>query len=364
MATRVAQEREELIGDTVGYHIRMERRASAKTRLTFCTTGIFLRQLLGSRENIDVTHVIVDEVHERNVDTDFLLSVLRGLMPKMPNLKIILMSATMDTTIFQDYFNVATGGICPSLEIPGFTYPVDIVHLNEIIDMLEYQVPYKFIKKDKNKSKDGAPKIDESFTDYQLVAKLVEYICTTTDKKYASSAENRAILIFMPGVAEIAKTVNSLSRSVVASMLQILPLHGGLSAHDQAKVFQLSPKGKRKVIVSTNIAETSLTINDVVVVIDRGRVKEMQYDSTNKMSVLLDTWTSVASANQRKGRAGRVSKGHCFRLFSRKTENKEMPDQQVAEILRVSLEQLCLQIKLIRLGSIQEFLSSVCISFM
>lgn len=356
VATRVADERVERLGGTVGYHIRMQVKASADTRLSFCTTGVLLRRLLNDRELRDVTHILVDEVHERNVDTDFLLTILRDLLPRRPDLTIVLMSATMNSELFSKYFNH-----CPVLDIPGFTYPVGCHYLEDIFPLLPNfnlstsarRLNWKKIVQE-SKLTDPVDiqmkTIDETKTDYMLIANLVQYLTQQTDL-------GGAILIFMSGVAEIDKTCQALSSQ--RTQLHILPLHGGLTPVDQAKVFDSAPKGKTKVIVSTNIAETSLTINDVVVVIDRGRLKEMQYDPVNRMSKLQDTWESRAAADQRKGRAGRVQNGYCYRLYSRRTESKAMQAQQTSEIFRVGLEQLCLQVKALGLGSIEGFLNKV-----
>ena len=196
--------------------------------------------------------------------------------------------------------------------------------------------------------------IDENKTDYGLIAAVVQHVMGSSN--YGSNTG--AILIFMSGVAEINKTCTALQQIGMGN-LHVLPLHGGLTPGDQARVFNPAPSGKRKVIVSTNIAETSLTINDVTVVIDRGRLKEMGYDPVNRMSRLQDTWISRAAADQRKGRAGRVQNGHCFRLYSRRVEKNTMMAQQTSEIFRVALEQLCLQIKALKLGGVEKFLSKV-----
>ncbi|KAF1336029.1 Atp-dependent RNA helicase, partial [Globisporangium splendens] len=373
VATRVAQERCEDIADIVGYQIRMDAKKSANTRLLFCTTGVLLRRLLTDRSLSGVSHVIVDEVHERNIDTDFLLSILRDLLPKRPDLRLILMSATMNSSLFVNYFAAISKSPCPVLDIPGFTYPVQCNFLEDVLAITSYDVPKKLLVEKKKKQSGGddgvdaareknkrvqdlTPQelveiIDDSRIDYDLVVHLVTHLVTN------NMTDNGSILIFMPGTAEIKRVMEMLSHtSQIASKLLVLPLHGSLSGADQSLVFRPAPHRKTKIIVSTNIAETSITINDITVVVDCGKVKEMVYDNRQRRSQLLDCWAAQAACDQRKGRAGRVQAGTCYRLFSRKRFDAMEP-QLSAEIHRVSLEQLCLQIKKLELGSIKGFLA-------
>ncbi|KAF1792621.1 P-loop containing nucleoside triphosphate hydrolase [Phytophthora cactorum] len=329
--------------------IRMDAKKSSNTRLLFCTTGVLLRRLLNDRQLTGVSHVIVDEVHERNVDTDFLLSILRDLLPQRPDLRVILMSATMNSELFVKYFSSITSTPCPVLDIPGFTYPVECNFLEEVLDQTHYEVP-KYLLKDKKNKKDGkdeekqkllsemtseeiAARVDDSKIDYDLIVHLVRYLAL--EKSQSSGAILRLIEMLTHG------------NGGLSSKVWALPLHGSLSGADQAMVFKSAPSGKTKVIVSTNIAETSITINDITAVIDSGKVKEMVYDNRARRSQLLDCWASRAACDQR---------WHVLRLFSRK-RFAAMDAQLSAEIHRVSLEQLCLQIKKLELGSIKGFLS-------
>lgn len=341
-----------------------------------------------------VSHVIVDEVHERNIDTDFLLSILRDLLPRRPDLRLILMSATMNADLFVNYFSYVHHLVfriclatrtnhcalcrssgrpsCPVLDIPGFTYPVDCHFLEDVVSMTSYDVPKNLLKDKKRKPPSGessepqqkdkkisdlsptelVDRIDDSRIDYDLPVHLVKHLI---DSRKAN--DNGAILIFLPGTAEIKRLMEMLNQTrEIASKIWVLALHGSLSGADQALAFKTAPSGKTKIIVATNIAETSITINDITVVIDCGKVKEMVYDNQARRSQLLDCWASQAACDQRKGRAGRVQAGTCYRLFSRKRFSA-MDKQLAAEIHRVSLEQLCLQIKKLGLGSIRSFLS-------
>ena len=172
-----------------------------------------------------------------------------------------------------------------------------------------------------------------------------------------SSRGEGAVLVFMPGMFEISSLCAALtSDSLLAPRLRVLPLHGSLSSSDQLRVFDRPPRGVRKVVVSTNVAETSITIDDIVYVIDSGRAKENRYDSVNRLPQLVDTWISIANRRQRRGRAGRVRPGEAFYMYTRE-RGVQMAPFQPAEMLRVPLHELCLQIKLLELGEIETFLA-------
>lgn len=184
--------------------------------------------------------------------------------------------------------------------------------------------------------------LDGNSIEYELIANLVLSIHNDNLESL-----DGAILIFLPGVNEIRKCINaieSLAATERSSPLFVLPLHGALTGNDQSKVFKRPPKGSRKVVASTNVAETSLTIDDIVYVIDSGRIKETQYDATNRMSMLVETWVSRNSARQRRGRAGRVRPGKCFKLYTKKRHDKLFSQEQIPEIKRVPLESLVLQV--------------------
>ncbi|GBG34645.1 ATP-dependent RNA helicase [Hondaea fermentalgiana] len=350
VATRVNDERcEERIGGTVGYQIRLENKTSAKTRLTFVTTGILLRRLQGDPMLEGVTHILVDEVHERSVDTDFLLSILKALLPRRPDLKLLLMSATMDAVEFCDYFNTRS-----VVQIPGFVHPVKDIYLAQIVDMLRFPLRISQRDKDQNPVHAQAAALAqlERRTDYDLLANLVYEI----DKQNAST--DGSILIFMSGAGEIQRAIRSIVRASSGNLM-VLPLHGGLSGKDQGKVFARAPKGQRKVVVSTNVAETSITINDVVFVIDSGKMKETRYDATNRMSQLVEDWVSRNSARQRRGRAGRVQPGQCFKLYTKKRHDVFFHQAQLPEIHRVPLEQLVMQVLASELGQPETFMNTL-----
>ncbi|XP_071478246.1 3'-5' RNA helicase YTHDC2-like [Diadema antillarum] len=525
VSERVAVERGEAIGQTVGYQIRLESRVSPKTLLTFCTNGVLLRTLMTGDTALDViTHVIVDEIHERDRFSDFLLTQLRDLMSKKRHIKLILMSAALDVQLFVRYF-----GNCPLVSVPGNMYDVDELFLEDALKctgytnakMLEYQKEKSKVAKQQvqlNKwYKDDAavsggatsqpvpvnpatatltqnfqavtlgPSADTSIdaddmpewlvhdmdnaladcwktgsedafaqlmyiilnenvsVDYAnsessvtalMVAagrgngEMVEQLLSlganpslkASDGKTASdfaqmfnqteimelltafvetaqtgiedeeellkshneiSAEDRellqayhhsfddekvdlnlilallnyicshsqegAILVFLPGYDDIVTLRDMLLSDEAfndSNSFQVYMLHSNLQSHDQKKVFRTPGPGIRKIVLSTNIAETSVTINDVVFVVDSGKVKEKSFDAIANVSSLKSNWISKASAKQRRGRAGRCRPGMCFHLISR-VRFQALPEFQTPEILRTQLHELCLHTKLL-----------------
>ncbi|ORZ28166.1 P-loop containing nucleoside triphosphate hydrolase protein [Lobosporangium transversale] len=373
VAERVAVERSTDIGQQVGYSIRGENRSSKNTKLLFCTTGILLRRLHSDPTLQNVTHVMVDEVHERSVDSDFLLIILRDLIRKRNDLKLILMSATINSEFFSGYFDG-----CPVIEIPGFTHPVEELYMEEIVARTRHTPDFRGTTVKRTKmteameeewEKTKAEYESEGF-DAETIAKVktmeayaerIDYELITASvadilkRKEPEGSIDGAILIFLPGVMEIKKCIDALTlfSRTVTQTLDIIPLHAALTPKEQSSVFAPVRKGVRKIVVATNVAETSITIDGVVYVIDSGRVKETRME--NNMTKLVETWTSFASTRQRKGRAGRTRPGIVYKLFSRKQSLKLAP-QQDPEILRIPLEQLCLSVKAMGEKDVEAFL--------
>ncbi|XP_022600321.1 probable ATP-dependent RNA helicase YTHDC2 isoform X1 [Seriola dumerili] len=540
VAERVAAERGESVGQTVGYHIRLESRVSPKTLLTFCTSGVFLRTLMaGDASLTTVTHVIVDEVHERDGLTDFLLTKMRDVLQKIPSLKLILSSAALDTDLFLQYF-----GSCPVIHLKGRQFEVQELFLEDVLRMTGFDskdktkykeetqrkekkqrrltewckavesscgdekqrspqsVPgvlqdnscldrgdtsfnkltdtgseqlepwllkemdscissvflgedqdafiqlfnlilYEGVNVDYTHSETGATPLmvaagrgflthmeqllnmgadisikasngwtaldfakhfqqteaadllkssiplreassldessllqcdsaelsteeqellrlyhhsfDDEWVDLDLIMDLLHNICSTTG--------DGAALIFLPGYDDIVALRDRILYddkrfSFHSDRFQVFTLHSDMQTLDQKKAMKTAPPGVRKIILSTNIAETSITINDVVFVIDSGKVKEKSFDTLSHVSMLKTVWISKASALQRKGRAGRCRPGVCFHLFSRLRFNN-MLEFQVPQLLRMPLQELCLQTKLLAPSSspVTEFLS-------
>ncbi|GAA6095870.1 3'-5' RNA helicase YTHDC2 isoform X1 [Tachysurus ichikawai] len=540
VAERVAAERGESVGQTIGYQIRLESRVSPKTLLTFCTSGVLLRTLMaGDTVLSPVTHVIVDEVHERDGLTDFLLTKMRDVLQKMPSLKLILSSAALDVDLFIRYF-----GLCPIIYIKGRPYDVKSVFLEDILrttgytnkEMAKYKSEIKkeakqqtsltewcevkagasppesqkkqhsdtvlpdtdlldnggdsvfcqmsekdvtslepwlvkemdscistiFLQQDAGafvqlfnlivnenvsvdyrhcetsatplmvaagrgfitqmeqllsmganvhlKASNGWTALDwaKQFNQTEAVDLLESHISSLEaghldesslvqshseelsaqdqellkayhhsfdDEKVdldlimhllfniCQSSDEGAVLIFLPGYDEIVGLRDRIlfddkRFADHQQRYQVFTLHSNMQTADQRKVLKPAPCGVRKIILSTNIAETSITVNDVVFVIDSGKVKEKAFDSLNQVTMLKMVWISKASAIQRKGRAGRCRPGICFRLFSRLRYNN-MLEYQVPQLLRMPLQELCLHTKLLApfTCSIAEFLA-------
>uniref|UniRef100_A0AAR2L9X9 RNA helicase n=1 Tax=Pygocentrus nattereri TaxID=42514 RepID=A0AAR2L9X9_PYGNA len=399
LANRVSQElgSEDAPGgkDTLcGYQIRLENRSSDSTRLLYCTTGVLLRKLQQDRLLSSLTHIIVDEVHERSVQSDFLLTILRDVVHKRSDLQLILMSATVDCEKFSSYFNR-----CPVVTIPGRTFPVEVFHLEDIVEetgyVLEEDSDYsqRFVEEEEEVSvsitqkggktlqhqevivRDSAagwdlgPELDHfsnrtrhalqymnpNKINMDLILDLLAYL----DKSPQFSGIDGAVLVFLPGLAHIQQLFDLLTtdkRFSSKDRYKLVALHSTLSSQDQASAFTVPPAGVRKIVLSTNIAETGVTIPDVVFVIDTGKTKENRYHESSQMSSLVETFVSKASALQRQGRAGRVRSGFCFRLYP-KFRFDSFIDYSKPEILRVPLEELCLHIMKCEYGSPEEFLS-------
>ncbi|KAF2744988.1 DEAD/DEAH box helicase-like protein [Sporormia fimetaria CBS 119925] len=356
LADRVADERCVQVGTEIGYAIRGEsKQTRGETKITFVTTGVLLRRLQtsgGSSDDVvaalaDVSHVVVDEVHERSLDTDFLLVLLRDILRRRKDLKVILMSATLDADVFERYFRDV--GPIGRIEIQGRTHPVEDFYMDDVVSFTGFRAGRGDEYEEQEEKSFSANLRSIGFgINYDLMAATVQYI----DQQLGST--EGGILIFLPGTMEIDRAIQAIRH---LPNMHALPLHASLLPADQKRVFPPAPPGQRKVIAATNVAETSITIEDIVAVIDTGRVKETSFDPQNNMVRLAETWASRAACKQRRGRAGRVRAGQCFKLYTRNAEMKmmERPDP---EIRRVPLEQLCLSIKAMGVQDVSGFLSS------
>lgn len=383
VAERVAAERGEKLGESVGYKVRLEGMKGRDTRLLFCTTGILLRRLLVDRTLKGITHVIVDEIHERGMNEDFLLIVLKELLSHRPELKLVLMSATLDAELFSSYFDGA-----PVVHIPGFTYPVRTYFLEDILEMSGYRLtPYNQIddygpdrswKMNKQGFRKRKSQIASVVEDALAAADFREYStqtreslsCWNPDSMGFNLIENLlcnicenegpgAVLVFMTGWDDISSLKDKLQAHAILgdpSKVLLLACHSSMASTEQRLIFEKPEEGVRKIVLATNIAETSITIDDVVFVVDCGKAKETSYDALNNTPCLLPSWISKVSAQQRRGRAGRVQPGECYHLYPRCVYDA-FAEYQLPEILRTPLQSLCLQIKSLKLGSISEFLS-------
>ncbi|KAG9698765.1 P-loop containing nucleoside triphosphate hydrolase protein, partial [Aureobasidium melanogenum] len=358
LADRVADERCVKVGEEVGYSIRGEsKQKSGTTKITFVTTGVLLRRLQtsgGKPQDVvdalaDVSHVVIDEVHERSLDTDFLMVLLRDVLQVRKDLKLILMSATLDAQIFKSYF--AGKMTVSTVEIEGRTHPVQDVYLDDILRMTGFAGA---IGDEGDEESGKEPSMGAALRsvgmkiNYDLISDTVQ----TIDEQLGS--QEGGILIFLPGLAEIDRTLKALQH---LHHIHALPLHASLQPAEQKRVFPPAPAGKRKVVCATNVAETSITIEDIVAVIDSGRVKETSFDAANGMIKLEEVWASRAARKQRRGRAGRVRAGTCYKLYTKQAETTKMAERPDPEILRVPLEQLCLSVKAMGVSDVPSFLS-------
>ncbi|KAG0562821.1 hypothetical protein KC19_9G173900 [Ceratodon purpureus] len=384
VAERVAAERGESIGESVGYQVRLEGMRSRQTQLLFCTTGILLRRLMNDPDLKGVSHVVVDEIHERGMNEDFLLIILKDLLPRRPDLRLVLMSATLNAELFSSFFKKA-----PMAHIPGFTYPVESLFLEDLLETTGYRLTATNQIDDYGQDKQWKMRKQyittrkknplNTLADEALADQDYRHLSPRTQASLAAwSPDNLgfnlienvllhiiqqdregAVLVFMTGWEEISALKEQLQSHPVLgnpARAQVLACHGSMATAEQKLIFGHPPPGVRKIVLATNMAETSITINDVVFVIDCGKAKETSYDALNNTPCLLPSWISQASARQRRGRAGRVMPGVCYHLYP-KAVYDAFAEYQQPELLRTPLHSLCLQIKSLKLGSIGQFLS-------
>ncbi|KAJ1731613.1 DEAH-box ATP-dependent RNA helicase prp43 [Coemansia biformis] len=317
VAQRVADEMDVKLGQEVGYSIRFEDCTSARTVLKYCTDGMLLREAMSDNMLSRYSAVILDEAHERTLNTDVLMSLMKNIAAQRLDIKIVVMSATLDSEKFQKYFNDA-----PLLTVPGRTYPVEI-----------YYTP-------------------EPEADY------LEAAIKTALQIHASEPEGD-ILLFLTGEEEIEEACrllrargDDLIRRANCGPLLVVPLYSTLPPAMQQKIFSKAPEPRtkggapgRKIVVSTNVAETSLTIDGIVYVVDPGFAKQKVYNPRVRVESLLVSPISRAAAQQRAGRAGRTRPGKCFRLYTEKSFNSDLIEQTYPEILRSNLGSIVLQLK-------------------
>jgi len=311
VAARVAQELATELGDVVGYKVRFNDKIKHTSYIKFMTDGILLAEIQGDPLLRGYDTIIIDEAHERSLNIDFLLGFLKRLLPRRPDLRVIVSSATLETDRFAAFF-----GGAPVIEVSGRTYPVDVLY--------------------------RPPGDDE--------ADLADAVANTVNE-IAEMDPRNDILVFLPGEREIREAMGELEKRALPHTV-ILPLFARLSAADQQRVFQRLPQ--RRVVLSTNVAETSLTIPGIVYVVDTGVARVNRYSVRTGVSQLLVEPISKASADQRKGRCGRTESGVCFRLYEEQ-DYASRPAHTDPEIKRVSLAGVILRMKALRLGDIEQF---------
>lgn len=328
VAKRVADEQQCSLGSQVGYSIRFETVTSSETRIQYMTDGVLLRESLNANDLSQYSAIIIDEAHERSLNTDMLFGVLRGLLarPVQPEFKLIVTSATLDAERFSSYF-----GQAPVFTIPGRTFPVDVLYSKHHVE------------------------------DY--VDAAVRQVLTV----HLSSDLQGDILVFMTGQDDIEATCHLLEERLLElaedakqcgttqAPLLILPMYSQLPADLQSLIFDPPPAGTRKCIVSTNIAETSLTVDGITHVIDTGFSKMKVYNPRLGMDTLSVTPISQASSNQRAGRAGRTSSGSCYRLYTEHQYRNEMLRAAIPEMQRSNLTAVVLQLKALNVDDLLQF---------
>jgi ATP-dependent helicase HrpA len=319
VAARIAQELDSPLGDAVGYKVRFSDKLSPQSYVKLMTDGILLAETQGDRYLNAYDTIIIDEAHERSLNIDFLLGYLKQLLPRRRDLKLIITSATIDPQKFSRHFNDA-----PIIEVSGRTYPVELRH---------------------------RPLTSENPDEDDITQ--IEGIIGAIDELWRQAPGDT--LVFLAGEREIRETAEALRKHHppgVQQMPEILPLFARLSAEDQNKVFAV--QNRRRIVLSTNVAETSLTVPGIKYVIDPGFARISRYSPRTKIQRLPIEKISRASADQRKGRCGRVSEGICVRLYS-ETDFEERAQFTEPEIWRTNLASVILQMTSLRLGDVSEF---------
>lgn len=399
VAQRVATERNEPLRKTVGHQVRFDSKPPYKPfGINYCTTGVLLEKLKQDPDDVleTVSHICIDEVHERDMQIDFLMIILKRTIKNrqaegksVP--KIILMSATLDTKLFANYFSKVddSGKLlpCPALSVPGRTFPVQEKYLDSIMDEMhnehgssqvadllrlhsgteEYMAAenaYSSNMKNESKSSrtgsvidwkgkrqgpldpaeaEAANEKEESLVPVALVAATIAHLCKTT--------EGGAILAFLPGLSEILETQKRLKDFSPlnldfndAGKYRVYPLHSTSTREQQAEIFNALEPGCRKIILSTNIAETSVTVSDVKYVVDSGKLRENRYDEMRRITKLQCVWVSKSNSKQRAGRAGRVQDGYYYALYSQERRQSLKAIGQ-PELLRSDLQETCLAVQ-------------------
>ncbi len=319
---RIAEELEVDVGRQVGYQVRFTDQTDANTHIKVMTDGILLAETQNDKFLEAYDTIIIDEAHERSLNIDFLLGYLKRILPKRKDLKVIVTSATIDVERFSRHFNRA-----PVIEVSGRTYPVN--------------VEYRPLDED-SKSGDTDEKISQGILD---VLREIE----TLDRQHKSPGD---VLVFLQGEREIREVAHQIRKSDLRNT-ETLPLYSRLSVAEQNRVFQTNRSGRR-VVLATNVAETSLTVPGIRYVIDPGLARISRYSIRSKVQQLPVEPISKASADQRKGRCGRVSEGTCFRLYSEE-DFAGRPDFTTPEIMRTNLAAVILQMLTLRLGDIAKF---------
>lgn len=378
ISERVATERGEDLGTSCGYQIRLEKILPRDAgNILFCTTGVLTKFMESNPAINTYSHIIIDEIHERNVQTDVCLGLIKMIIQHRKDLKVILMSATLNAEEFSKYFND-----CPMVHIEGFTFEVKEIYLEDILEETGYnKFPPPRVRRGNRRDDD---KKEDSFT--SLIQPYVSSLVMTGrySRKTVETLRNPqteeidvdfiehlinficynklpgAILVILPGFGFISKLFSLMSKCgrYPSSSFEIHPLHSMLTGNDQRNIFIRPPDRIRKIILSTPLAETSITIEDVVYVINAGKFKKPYFSIEKDANILEDQWITKANETQRKGRAGRVQAGFCYHLYTR-ARSSTLEQFEEPEILRIRLEEIVLSIKVLCIKDVKIFLQTL-----
>ncbi|BBI67710.1 hypothetical protein PKHYL_19010 [Psychrobacter sp. KH172YL61] len=341
VANRIAEELGEPLGNTVSFKIRFNEQGSAQSIVKLMTDGILLAELGHDRFLSKYDTIIIDEAHERSLNIDFIMGYLKKMLPKRPDLKVIITSATLDTTRFSEYFSHYDAKLkrqvpAPIFNVEGRSFPVE--------------VRYRPLTDEPVNSSE-----DDSYDDFEenlpraVVAAVEECFSDAQNKGHPDQAD---ILIFAATEAEIREMQEVLERHGPRHT-EVLPLFARQTYEEQQRIFQPSGRGRR-IVIATNVAETALTVPGIRYVIDLGFARISRYSYRSRVQRLPIEAISQAAANQRKGRCGRVAPGVCIRLYSEEDFNGR-PEFTEPEILRTNLASVILQMANLRLGSVDDF---------
>nr|WP_052063674.1 ATP-dependent RNA helicase HrpA [Nitrincola sp. A-D6] len=325
VASRLAEELNTPLGERVGFQVRFHDQISDKTQIKVMTDGILLAETQNDRFMAKYDVIIIDEAHERSLNIDFLLGYLKNILPKRPDLKLIITSATIDLARFSEHFDNA-----PIIEVSGRTFPVDVLY--RPVHEMEVE--------------------DEKAQDLQqgILQAVDELIAIDRSKRTQGPGD---ILVFLPGEREIRETADTLRKAELRDT-EIIPLYARLSLAEQNRVFHEQRGAGRRIVLATNVAETSLTVPGIRYVIDPGLARISRYSYRSKVQRLPVEAVSQASANQRAGRCGRVAAGTCIRLYAEEDFNNR-PAFTDAEIRRTNLAAVILSMLQLKLGDIGRF---------
>ncbi|XP_011376782.1 ATP-dependent RNA helicase TDRD9 [Pteropus vampyrus] len=358
IARWISRERAWALGGLVGYQVGLEKIATEDTKLVYMTTGVLLQKIVSAKSLMEFTHIFIDEVHERTEEMDFLLLVVRKLLRTNSRfVKVVLMSATINCKEFADYFAVPVQNkMKPAhiFEVEGQPHSIEECYLGDLEHIHHGRLSPHLLEE---------PVITKDI--YEVAVSLIQMFDDLDMKESGNKnwsgaqfvSERSSVLVFLPGLAEINR-MHELLTNMVHKRLQVYPLHSSVTLEEQSSVLLSPVPGYRKIILSTNIAESSVTVPDVKYVIDFCLTRTLVCDEDTNYQSLRLTWASKTSCNQRKGRAGRVSKGYCYRLVHRDFWDSAIPDHVIPEMLRCPLGSTVLKVKLLDMGEPRALLAT------